>query len=95
MNVSSRLDGKRHVLFLPGRKHASKLLFAHTRFVSEEFMLLCGLQVRALFPGVAPGLAFDNSELTGAILPFFTLLASPQDNGSFVLWSGWWRGRLC
>lgn len=35
-------------------------------------MLLCGLEVRALLPGVAPGLAFDNSELTGAILPFFT-----------------------
>lgn len=49
------------LLLLPGRKHAAKPLFAHKAF-SEEVMLLCGLEVRALLPGVAPRLAFDNSE---------------------------------
>lgn len=94
MNVSSRLDGQRHVLSSQEESMFLNLCL-HTKDFSEEFMLLCGLEVRALLPGVAPGLAFDNSELTGAILPFFTLLASPQDNGSFVPWSGRWRGWLC
>lgn len=33
-------------------------------------MLLCGLEVKTLLPGVAPRLAFDNSEQTGAALCF-------------------------
>lgn len=31
-------------------------------------MLLCGLEVRALLSGVAPRLAFDNTEQTGTDL---------------------------
>lgn len=58
------------LFFLPGRKHAVKPLFAHRRVSLEEFMLLYGLEVRALLPEVAPRLAFDNNEQTGAFLWF-------------------------
>lgn len=58
------------LFFLPGRKHAVKPLFAHRRVSLEEFMLLYGLEVRAFLPEVAPRLAFDNNEQTGAFLWF-------------------------
>ena len=59
------------LFFLPGRKHAAKPLFAHKSFFFlEEFMLLCGLEVRPVLAGVAPRLAFDNSEKTGAVFWF-------------------------
>ena len=50
------------LFFLPGRKHAAKPLFAHKSFFFflEEFMLICGLEVRPLLPGLGPRLAFHN-----------------------------------
>ena len=60
------------LFFLPGRKHAAKPLFAHKFFFFflEEFMLICGLEVRPLLPGLGPRLAYDNSEKTGAVFWF-------------------------